>query len=230
MPGTEMSYEDFDLEEGLYQYGIAVVNEYGFSRKEYATILYGDKCGITFDLTDDGGDGWKGACISVTTEDGQRIGKVTMEEGSAQTVVMPLLKGNLNFIWNHGWYHTSEQYDTDYECHFTIKNSEDEVLYTSGEHSDGVFMTYNNDCEHTNVAEVIASNVHFYPNPTNGILNIQGNGEMTISVMNVLGQKILETTATNNTTIDLSDFESGIYMVRIETAISTKTEKVSVKR
>ena len=230
MPGTEMSYEDFDLEEGLYQYGIAVVNEYGFSRKEYATILYGDKCDITFELTDDGGDGWKGACISVTTEDGQRIGKVTMEEGSTLTVVMPLLKGNLNFIWNHGWYHTSEQYDTDYECHFIIKNANDEVLYTSGEHSDGVFMTYNNDCEHTNVAEVSTSNVRLYPNPTNGILNIEGNGVMTISVMNMLGQKVLETTANDNTTIDLCSFGEGIYMVRIETANGTMTEKVHVRR
>ena len=228
MPGTEMSYEDFDLEEGLYQYGIVVVNEYGFSRKEYATILYGDKCDITFELTDDGGDGWKGACISVTTEDGQRIGAVTMTEGSAQTVVMPLLKGNLNFIWNHGWYHTSEQYDTDFECSFVIKNSEDEVLYTSGDHSDGVFLTYNNDCEHTNVVEVSESNVRLYPNPTNGILNIESNGEMTISVMNTLGQTILVSKANGNVTIDMSGFETGIYMIRIETENGIKTEKVNV--
>ena len=91
-------------------------------------------------------------------------------------------------------------------------------------------MTYNNDCEHTNVAEVSASSVHFYPNPTNGILNIEGNGEMTISVINVLGQKMLETTANDNTTIDLSGLESGVYMVRIETENGTMTEKVNVRR
>ena len=229
-PGGGTGFGDLELSDGLYQYAVAVVNDYGFSRKEYATILVGDKCDITFELTDDGGDGWKGACISVTTEDGQRIGAVTMTEGSEKTVVMPLLKGNLNFIWNHGWYHTSEQYDTDYECHFIIKNANDEVLYTSGNHSNGVFMTYNNECEHTNVAEVSASNVRLYPNPTNGILNIEGEGAMTISVMNILGQKILETTANDNTTIDLSGFGEGIYMVRIETENGTKTEKVSVKR
>ena len=226
--GQRMNFVDENLEEGLYQYSIIAENEYGFNRKAYAQILVGDKCDITFELTDDGGDGWKGACISVTTEDGQRIGAVTMTEGSTQTVVMPLLKGNLNFIWNHGWYHTSEQYDTDYECHFIIKNSEDEVLYTSGEHSDGIFLTYNNDCEHTNVVEVSASNVRLYPNPTNGILNIEGNGVMTISVMNILGQKVLEITANDNTTIDLSGFGEGIYMVRIETENRIKTEKVNV--
>ena len=224
--GQRMDFVDEGLDANLYQYSIIAENEFGFNRKAYAQILVGDKCDIVFELTDDGGDGWKGACISVTDEKGDRIAAVTMTEGSAQTVVMPLLKGNLNFIWNHGWYHTSEQYDTDYECHFVIKNAEDEVLYTSGEHSEGVFLTYDNDCEHTNVAEVSASNVHLYPNPTKGILNIEGIGEMTISVMNILGQKVIETTANDNTTIDLSGFGSGIYMVRIEDEIGIIVEKI----
>ena len=227
---AKMNINDLDLEEGLYQYSIIAENDYGFSRKEYATILVGDKCDIIFELTDEGGDGWKGACISVTSENGQRIGKVTMTEGSSQTIVLPLLKGNLNFIWNHGWYHTSPQYDTDDECSFVIKNTNDEVLYTSDEHSDGIFLTYNNDCEHTAVAEVSASNVRLYPNPTNGILNIESEGSMNISVMNTLGQKVLETTATGNATINLSSFGEGIYMIRIETANGTMTEKINVRR
>ncbi len=229
--GDRMDINDLDLEEGLYQYSIVAENEYGFSRKAYAQILVGDKCDIIFELTDEGGDGWKGACISVTDEKGQRIAKVTMEEGSAQTIVMPLLKGDLNFIWNHGWYHTSEQYDTDYECAFVIKNADDEILFTSGEHSDGVFLTYNNDCSSPiSVPEVSINDVRLYPNPTNGILNIEGGSEMTISVMNMLGQIILETTASGNATIDLSGFESGIYMVRIKTDDGTMTEKVNVRR
>ena len=227
---AKMNINDLDLEEGLYQYSIIAENDYGFSRKEYATILVGDKCDIIFELTDEGGDGWKGACISVTSENGQRIGKVTMTEGSSQTIVLPLLKGNLNFIWNHGWYHTSPQYDTDDECSFVIKNTNDEVLYTSDEHSDGIFLTYNNDCENTAVAEVSASNVRLYPNPTNGMVNIESEGSMNISVMNMLGQKVMETTATDNATLDLSGFGAGIYMIRIETANGTMTEKINVRR
>ena len=53
---------------------------------------------------------------------------------------------------------------------------------------------------------------------------------MKISVMNVVGQKVLETTATDDTAIDLSGFGAGIYMVRIETANGTMTEKVDVRR
>ena len=224
-----MEINDLDLEAGYYQYSIIAENDYGYNRKAYAYILVGDKCDITFELSDEGGDGWKGACISVTDEKGQRIAKVTMEEGSAQTVVVPLLKGDLNFIWNHGWFYGTD-YDTDAECAFVVKNSNDEILYTSGEHSDGVFFTYNNDCEHLSVEEVITNNVRLYPNPTNGILNVEGEGAMTISVMNMLGQKVLKTTANGNTTIDLSGFDSGIYLVRIETENGMKIEKVNVKK
>lgn len=228
--GSRLVINDMNLDAGLYQYSIIAENEFGFNKRAYAKILVGDKCDIVFELTDEGGNGWKGAAISVTNENGQRIAIITMEEGSEQTIVMPLLKGNLNFIWNHGWYHNSEGYDTDYECAFVIKNTDDEILYTSGELSDGIFLTYDNQCEHTSVAEVSENNVHLYPNPTDGIVNIESTGTMTISVMNMLGQKVIETTATDNANIDLSGFESGIYMVRIETENGIKTEKVNVRK
>ena len=228
--GSRLVINDMNLDAGLYQYSIIAENEFGFNKRAYAKILVGDKCDIVFELTDEGGNGWKGAAISVTNENGQRIAIITMEEGSEQTIVMPLLKGNLNFIWNHGWYHNSEGYDTDYECAFVIKNADDEILYTSEELSDGIFLTYNNNCENVSIEEVSESNVRLYPNPTNGIINIEGNGAMTISVMNTLGQKVMETTATDNANIDLSGFESGIYMVRIETEDGIKTEKVNVRK
>lgn len=228
--GDAMDFVDSDLEPGLYKYSVITENEAGFSKRSYFDILVGDKCDIVFELTDEGGNGWKGAAISVTDENEQRIAIITMEEGSEQTIVMPLLKGSINFIWNHGWYHNSQGYDTDYECAFVIKNADDEILYTSGELSDGVFLTYDNDCEHSAVTEVNASNVRLYPNPTNGILNIEGEGAMNISVMNTLGQKVFETTATDNATIDLNGCESGIYMIQIKSESGTMTQKVNVQR
>ena len=146
-PGIEMTYEDSNLEPGLYEYSIFVTNDAGISRTTYRSLLVGEKCPVTFVLQDEGGDGWKGAAISVTSESGQRIAVIGMEEGSEKTVVIPLLKQNLNFIWNHGWYHTTEQYDTDYECSFLIYDGYGQLLYASEALEDGIFMTYNNDCE-----------------------------------------------------------------------------------
>ncbi|MBP5798184.1 MAG: thiol protease/hemagglutinin PrtT [Bacteroidales bacterium] len=145
--GAAMTYEDNDLEPGLYEYAIFVTNEAGISRAVYRSILVGDKCEVTFVLHDEGGNGWKGAAISVTIENGQRIAIISMEDGAEQTVTVPLLKQQLNFVWNHGWYHTQEQYDTDYECSFTVIDANGNELYQSEQLEDGIFMTYENNCE-----------------------------------------------------------------------------------
>ena len=335
--GADMEFEDNDLEPGLYEYAIFVSNEAGISRTTYRSILVGEKCDVTFVLHDDGGDGWKGAAISVTSESGQRIAIIGMSEGAEQTVTLPLLKGNLNFIWNHGWFHTSEEYDTDYECSFTISDFAGNELYVSNDLEDGVFLTYNNNCEqgpltcypvqnlqgeyqwhdddefgayiswnrpeitanlhHFRVVrsigayksgdELIAeipydgnsiydyfdnaydlflgdvyysvncvyirgeeqceseywdvmigitkvdentSNVSLYPNPTNGLLNIEGQGTMHISISNLLGQKVCETSAEDSANLDLSGYGQGIYLVRIKTSDGVMVQKVNVRK
>ena len=143
--GAAMTYDDNGLEPGLYEYAIYVTNEAGISRTTYRKVLVGEKCNVVFQLHDDGGDGWKGAAISVTSENGQRIAIITMTGGSDLVVDVPLLKGSLSFIWNHGWYHTSEGYDTDFECSFTVLDFEGNELFVSDELEDGVFLAYDNN-------------------------------------------------------------------------------------
>ena len=229
--GTAMSYDDNDLEPGLYEYSIFVTNTSGISRNVYRTVMVGEKCELVFDLRDEGGDGWKGAAISVATEDGQRIAVIGMDGGSEQSVTVPLLRQNLNFIWNHGWYHTNEQYDTDFECSFTIYDSEGNELFVSGELEDGVFMTYENNCEYDATEETPAEEVvRVYPNPTRGMITIENHGSMRIVVSNLLGQKLVETVAEGNTTVDLSRFGQGVYLLRVETADGVSVQKVNVRK
>jgi len=227
--GADMEYEDDGLEPGLYEYAIYVTNEAGISQTVYRSVIVGEKCDITFILHDDGGDGWKGACISVTSESGQRIAIVGMDEGSEKTVTLPLLKGNLDFIWNHGWFHIYPGWDTDPECSFSIVNADGEVVYTSTDLQAGVFLTYENNCEPNNVAEIeLDESIQIYPNPTKGLLNVSGNGTMHITVSNLLGQKILEVNAENDTTLDLSGNESSIYFVHIKSANGVKVQKINL--
>ena len=327
--GAAMSYSDTNLMPGLYEYAICVTNEAGISRHAYRTILVGEKCEITFVLHDDGGDGWKGAAISVTAENGQRIAIIGMSEGAETTVTVPLLRQNLSFIWNHGWYHTNEQYDTDFQCSFTIFDSFGNELYASDELEDGVFMTYENNCDgvltcypvrhlegeyvwHSDgeygakltwyapsttanldhfviygdpvIKDVVTvpytgelfyeyedlsggtgdilysvtsvyvrgedtcesldveveltitdleenvSEINVYPNPTKGLLNIEGQGVMHVIVSNLLGQKVLETEVDGNAAIDLSHFGQGIYLLRIDAANGVVSRKVSVQQ
>lgn len=334
--GADMEYEDNGLEPGLYEYSIFVTNEAGISRTTYRSVLVGEKCNVVFQLHDDGGDGWKGAAISVASESGQRIAVVSMTEGSELVVDLPLLRGNLNFIWNHGWYHAYPEHDTDGECSFTILDYDGNELYASGDLEDGIFMTYENNCEeaplachpvqnldgeyyytgeenlgghlhwdtptitnnldHFNVyrtlisykaeGELIAEipydglstyeyfdnmasqwmggykyevtctyargdenceseeeeiiiiitdlaensgDIQVYPNPTNGLLNIEGQGTMHIRISNLLGQTLQETKAEGNTTLDMSRFESGMYLIRIETENGVTIQKVNLR-
>ncbi|MCR5037805.1 MAG: C10 family peptidase [Bacteroidales bacterium] len=336
--GANMEYEDNNLEPGLYEYAIYVTNEAGISRTTYRKVLVGEKCNVVFQLHDDGEDGWKGAAISVTSESGQRIAIITMEQGSDLVVDLPLLRGELNFVWNHGWYHTSEEYDTDYECSFSIFDSFGNELFESDELEDGVFMTYENNCEeaplvcypvqniygeyqwHNNeefgayiswdqpeitsylhhfkvlrstgvykdeelIAEIpydgnnsyeyfdntydqiqsewvvysvncvyirgeeqcesewwdvqfwitdteenTDESINVYPNPTNGLLNVSGNGVMQITVNNLLGQTLSETLAEGNATLDLSGYRPGCYLVRIATDKGITVKKIAVKK
>ena len=332
-----MEYIDNGLEPGLYEYAIYVTNEAGISRTTYRSILVGEKCNVVFQLHDNGGNGWKGAAISVASESGQRLAIITMTEGSDLVVDLPLLRGNLNFIWNHGWYHAYPEHDTDGECFFTILDYAGNELYTSADLDDGVFMTYENNCEEaplacypvlnldgeylwnteeeygayltwdspeittyldhfnvyraeaiykdeepiteipytgtmhyeffdnlienqcggygywvtsvyvknneecestdeavsitvTDVEENADSKVQVYPNPTNGLLNIEGRGTMHISISNLMGQKLMEAEAEGNTTLDLSRYESGMYLVRIEGENGVMVQKVTIRK
>ena len=336
--GANMEYEDNGLEPGLYEYAIYVTNEAGISHAVYRSMIVGEKCDITFLLHDDGGDGWKGACISVISESGQRIAIVGMDEGSEKTVTLPLLKGNLNFIWNHGWFHIYQGWDTDPECSFSIINADGEMVYTSTDLQAGVFLTYENDCEYsplicypvqnihgeyqwhnseefgayiswdqpditsylhhfkllrstgvykdeeliaeipydgnnsyeyfdntydliqgewvvysvscvyirgeeqcesewwdvgfwiTDIEENTDESINVYPTPTNGLLNVSGNGTMRITVSNLLGQTLKDITAEKNVTLDLDAYGQGFYLVRIVTKTGISVQKVNVKK
>ena len=225
-----MEYDDNGLEPGLYEYSIYVTNAAGISRTTYRSVLVGEKCNVVFQMHDTGGDGWKGAAISVTDENGNRIAIVTMTEGSALAVDLPLLRGNLNFIWNHGWYHAYEENDTDSECSFNLINAEGETIYTSAELEDGIFFSYD-PCSVDAIDETTTDNsVNVYPNPTNGLLNVNGCGTMHITVNNMLGQTLFETTTEDNAALDLSGYGQGIYLIRIETENGVTVQKVNVRK
>ena len=78
----------------------------------------------------------------------------------------------------------------------------------------------------TDGIEEIDSNVSVYPNPTNGIVNINAEGIKNIMIINALGQKVYETV---DNQIDLSQFGNGIFMLRIETENGVSTQRIMVR-
>ncbi|MFM7023562.1 MAG: T9SS type A sorting domain-containing protein [Flavobacteriales bacterium] len=72
--------------------------------------------------------------------------------------------------------------------------------------------------------------VSVYPNPSNGLVNVNLNKNselVTVSVSNVLGQEIF-TSSTNqsNIVIDLSGKTAGIYYISIRTAEGVSTQRL----
>jgi N-acetylneuraminic acid mutarotase len=73
--------------------------------------------------------------------------------------------------------------------------------------------------------------VHIYPNPTSGILNISNQFEAnsTITIRNISGQSVFQATlSSNQSTINLSNLESGAYFVSIETDSNVIQKKLIV--
>ena len=74
--------------------------------------------------------------------------------------------------------------------------------------------------------EEIDGNVSVYPNPTKGIVNIEVEGLKDVIVMNSLGQIVLETV---DNQIDISQFGTGIFMLRIETENGVSIQRIMVR-
>ena len=70
----------------------------------------------------------------------------------------------------------------------------------------------------TGVNEDAAANVRIYPNPSEGVFNIEGNNIRKVEVFNALGQPVYSMETENGfLKLDLTNRASGIYLIRVIT-------------
>ncbi len=68
-----------------------------------------------------------------------------------------------------------------------------------------------------------------YPNPTNGQVNIEAEGMNRVTVTNALGQTVYDASIDGNQTVlDLSQYGTGIYLLRISFESGVSVKRVSV--
>lgn len=83
----------------------------------------------------------------------------------------------------------------------------------------------------TSIGENADAQISIYPNPTNDKLNIEAIGIKNVTVVNMLGQKVYESSLNaDKTVVDFSQLEAGLYMVRVMTADYEIVERISVIR
>ncbi len=68
-----------------------------------------------------------------------------------------------------------------------------------------------------------------YPNPGNGLFNIQIDGQYNIMVSNAHGQRVMDTNINGSTVLDLSKQPNGIYFIHFTNQTSTLIEKVIIR-
>ena len=89
------------------------------------------------------------------------------------------------------------------------------------------FTTFIEDCG--DVAEFDGNMASVYPNPTSSIVKIEAENIQNISIYNMLGEMVLDSQASGDTfEYDFSNNESGVYIVRVETAKGVVTKRVTV--
>ncbi len=80
------------------------------------------------------------------------------------------------------------------------------------------------------VEETNESDLSIYPNPANTEVNISCDKGESISVINSIGQTVYSTNITKQiTTIDVSNFSTGIYFVEIKNEDEKITKKLVIK-
>ena len=90
------------------------------------------------------------------------------------------------------------------------------------------FSTIIDDC--SPVTELDEKTATVYPNPTHGTLHIKAENLEVISIYNLLGEKLFESSTRGNSfEYDFSPHEVGAYLVRIQTDKGIVTKQVMVQ-
>ena len=75
-----------------------------------------------------------------------------------------------------------------------------------------------------------SNNLILYPNPVEDILNINTTSKITnIKIYNILGKKVKEIKKLENSFLNISDLNGGIYLLKIESETGLVTKKIVKK-
>lgn len=86
----------------------------------------------------------------------------------------------------------------------------------------------------TGVEDVVFKSMKLYPNPSNGLVNLElnnvNNENLQVEVYNVIGKLIYKAQITENVTeINLTEMSSGIYYVSVNNGNAKKVSKLMIK-
>ena len=96
-----------------------------------------------------------------------------------------------------------------------------------------VYQDYAMACEQcvtvqpVNVEEQSTHDINIYPNPTDGVLNIEVESMTRITIFNAMGQVVYDNeVVSDRETVDMTQYNEGMYLLRVTTENGVMIEKV----
>jgi hypothetical protein len=160
--------------------------------------------------------------VDVTVTTGQTIsGVVTHDDGTTNGAIDVTITGGTppyTISWDNS------------------ETTEDITGLTAGDYT--ITVTDDNGCvvpmtftvlSTVGIGANIAEELTIYPNPTSGIVNIKLEGDFAFTILDARGRLIISQSTSDNSTVDLSSFESGVYFVRIQRDNESVVRKIILK-
>jgi hypothetical protein len=154
------------------------------------------------------------------TWDGTNVSGAQVTDGAYRVAVQS--------TWDHGTSFTTTTY-----YNFTKSGTDVHLTPTA----DANFTTITLDWVHTSGVGIdeVSENpqINVYPNPSNGIFNLELTNVNTIKVLNTLGAVVLSQKvdpAKTTSTIDLTNFANGIYFIAVTTDKGTSNKTISLNK
>lgn len=80
------------------------------------------------------------------------------------------------------------------------------------------------------VQDIQVGTFSVYPNPSNGVFNISTSETVKVSIVDITGKTVCQANSLeDNTVVDLSSLQSGIYLMKVKGETINKTEKLIIK-
>ncbi|GGE39196.1 T9SS type A sorting domain-containing protein [Psychroflexus planctonicus] len=113
---------------------------------------------------------------------------------------------------------------------YSLETSDGTVIIQGGSFGSQESKTYSN-YNSLSVPNFDVYNFSMYPNPTSGKINLSANENFGYEVFTLQGKKILTGESKNmlSNQLDLSNFTSGVYLIKVNINGASRTQKIILK-
>ena len=178
--------------------------------------LYNQEYAITLSVTSDVSK--HGFQVTAEKEGGVKVGVFTAGTGSqtnaSNTLATHNSEGNTLTEWTFNW---TAPTSGDEITFYAVVNATNSNYQDTGDQVVTTNLTV--PLNTVSIAEIQDIDISIYPNPTTDLLHVKTLDNLTnatYSIINYQGKKLIEDSAiTNNTSIDVSSFANGSYLLKI---------------